>query len=313
VATIDDVLERLVTDEAFRRQVAADPAAALAGYDLGPDDLRLLSSQLETSAGRAHAMETRTSKAGLFGLLGGIDEAMAAVGSDPIEAGPKADESYVVTGVDHDARDTLSASDQAPAIVGDLNAFDWSDGDPGTTYDGEIRVESYAPGTPPPAPDQASDSGIAEWEVNIGPILATPVDSGAAAASGAGGVAASTPTVDAAEPDEGPLTYRKIEHENLAADPDLEDEGGTGSLAGAASEGAAEQETATFIFEQIKTTYDPPSTADATPAEAAATPPPPGSPEPATVPPTETLDIAHVGLKEAVDEDEPDRASVDRP
>ena len=34
MAGIDEVRERLVTDEAFRAQLAADPQAALAGYDL---------------------------------------------------------------------------------------------------------------------------------------------------------------------------------------------------------------------------------------------------------------------------------------
>lgn len=66
----DAALERLVSDPTFRDELATDPAGALAGYRLSPDELELLRSQVDTGAGDSqHQVETRTSKASLFGLL----------------------------------------------------------------------------------------------------------------------------------------------------------------------------------------------------------------------------------------------------
>jgi hypothetical protein len=69
---IDDVLERLVTDLGFRRRLREDPAAALKGYDLNEADVELLASQLDETAGDAGALEQRTSKSALFGILTGL-------------------------------------------------------------------------------------------------------------------------------------------------------------------------------------------------------------------------------------------------
>lgn len=79
MAGIDDVLERLVTDDAFRTQLASDRDAALTGYELSDEDRALLESRISSDAGQAGTMEGRTSKAGLFGLLGGLDEIADAV------------------------------------------------------------------------------------------------------------------------------------------------------------------------------------------------------------------------------------------
>jgi hypothetical protein len=66
----DAALERLISDPAFRDELATDPARALAGYRLSPDELDLLRSQVDTGAGDSQRqVETRTSKASLFGLL----------------------------------------------------------------------------------------------------------------------------------------------------------------------------------------------------------------------------------------------------
>jgi hypothetical protein len=66
----DAALERLVSDPAFRDELATDPARALAGYRLSPDELDLLRSQVDTGGGDSQRhVETRTSKASLFGLL----------------------------------------------------------------------------------------------------------------------------------------------------------------------------------------------------------------------------------------------------
>lgn len=66
----DAALERLISDQAFRAELATDPAKALAGYRLSPDELELLRSQVDSGSGDSqHQVETRTSKASLFGLL----------------------------------------------------------------------------------------------------------------------------------------------------------------------------------------------------------------------------------------------------
>jgi hypothetical protein len=69
VSDFDVALERLVSDPAFREALAADPQRALAGYRLSPDELEVLTSQLDTGSGGQRHVEQRTSKASLFGLL----------------------------------------------------------------------------------------------------------------------------------------------------------------------------------------------------------------------------------------------------
>jgi hypothetical protein len=65
----DVVLERLLTDPGFPAALAADPARALTGYRLSVDELELLRSQVSFGDLGDRAVEPRTSKAGLFGLL----------------------------------------------------------------------------------------------------------------------------------------------------------------------------------------------------------------------------------------------------
>ena len=60
----DTVLERLLTEPAFPAALAADPAGALAGYRLSPDEVELLRSQVSFGDAGDRAVETRTSKAG---------------------------------------------------------------------------------------------------------------------------------------------------------------------------------------------------------------------------------------------------------
>lgn len=69
MAGIDDVLERLITDPAFKANLAADPRAALAGYQLSANDLSLLAQQVSSDDGGQSAVEQRTSKAGFFALF----------------------------------------------------------------------------------------------------------------------------------------------------------------------------------------------------------------------------------------------------
>lgn len=51
MSDFDAVLERLLTDPAFAAALAADPAAALAGYRLDSDEVRLLHTQVGADPG----------------------------------------------------------------------------------------------------------------------------------------------------------------------------------------------------------------------------------------------------------------------
>jgi hypothetical protein len=79
MSDFDTVLERLLTDPTFKAALAANPAAALAGYRLTPDEVDLLRSQVSTDRGAERTVETRTSKASMAGLLGSF-EGLAAAG-----------------------------------------------------------------------------------------------------------------------------------------------------------------------------------------------------------------------------------------
>ena len=80
MSDFDAVLERLLADPRFKAAFAADPNAALAGYRLAPDERELLLSQYASDAGGQSAVEQRTSKASLFGILsplGGMGSSVA--------------------------------------------------------------------------------------------------------------------------------------------------------------------------------------------------------------------------------------------
>jgi hypothetical protein len=68
MSDIARVLERLVDDVSFRDELRTDPQAALAGYDLSTDDLRVLAAQV-TGDGDPRPVERRTSRSALFSLL----------------------------------------------------------------------------------------------------------------------------------------------------------------------------------------------------------------------------------------------------
>jgi hypothetical protein len=72
MAGLQDALDRLRSDPAFRAQLATDPRAALAGYELSADDLSELAREVDASNHGQSAVEQRTSKAGFFGLFAQI-------------------------------------------------------------------------------------------------------------------------------------------------------------------------------------------------------------------------------------------------
>lgn len=58
---VGEVVERAMSDPAFRRRLAEDPAAALAGYELTPEERAAFTS----GSARAERLEERISKTDL--------------------------------------------------------------------------------------------------------------------------------------------------------------------------------------------------------------------------------------------------------
>lgn len=83
MAGIDEVLEQLVNDPQFAERLTTDPATALAGYELGEDDLRVLAMQLSRDSGTGGAVEQRTSKSALAAVIGGIADGLDSGRSGP--------------------------------------------------------------------------------------------------------------------------------------------------------------------------------------------------------------------------------------
>lgn len=72
MSDFDTVLERLLVDPSFAGALAADPAAALAGYRLAPDEVELLRSQVTGDTGGQSQVETRATQSSVFGLFGPV-------------------------------------------------------------------------------------------------------------------------------------------------------------------------------------------------------------------------------------------------
>jgi hypothetical protein len=87
MAGLDEVMERLLIDQEFRRQLATNPAGALADYELSGDDHQVLAAALTYDEGTSGTMEQRTTQstmAGLFSALqGGIGPAGSSAESVP--------------------------------------------------------------------------------------------------------------------------------------------------------------------------------------------------------------------------------------
>ena len=73
MSDFDTVLERLLTEPGFARALAADPARALAGYQLTAEEVSVLRTQVSEEVGADHAVETRTSQSSLAGLFGPVE------------------------------------------------------------------------------------------------------------------------------------------------------------------------------------------------------------------------------------------------
>lgn len=80
MSDFEAALERLLTDPDFVRALAANPAAALAGYQLSTEELGVLTRQITRDNGGGHAVEARTNQSSLAGLLSPLTAAPGASG-----------------------------------------------------------------------------------------------------------------------------------------------------------------------------------------------------------------------------------------
>lgn len=139
MAGIDEVLERLVTDPAFRTQLSQDPATALANYMLYDDDLDVLAAAISEHAGESGSVDQRTSKSTLAGLL-------AAFEGVPDTTDP--DRPYVV-GAAHNP--PQAAFELKPVFVSSYSTGgSGADVEPSTAVDVEPEIQ---------APDEADETG----------------------------------------------------------------------------------------------------------------------------------------------------------
>ncbi len=96
MSDFDDVLERLLSDPAFQTALRRDPEAALAGYQLAPDERQVLDAQLDLGAGEERTVEMRISKSGVFGMVGPVVSGLGLMGTPEAPGtatfGPRRDE-----------------------------------------------------------------------------------------------------------------------------------------------------------------------------------------------------------------------------
>ena len=81
MSDFDEVLERLVNEPGFKAALAANPQAALAGYQLDPEERGLLGVEFVAGEGEERTVELRANKSGVVGLVGPVAAAFGvAVG-----------------------------------------------------------------------------------------------------------------------------------------------------------------------------------------------------------------------------------------
>jgi hypothetical protein len=222
MADIDGILERLVTDQGFRAQLASDPAAALDGYDLSADDLALLASSMDEGDVGQRGVEQRTSKSAVVGLLASLTGGGGGHGG-----GGKAQASDIFAKTGGSDQGNLLAptgqggSAQASDIfakIGDIkmgNLDAPGGGDPSHAAvdmfsPGEIKLGNLASGGGDPA--HAAVDMFSPGEIKMGNLspdaVVAPIDSqgGSAAIGDIKGVGNSGPAMDAPNLKIGPVT-----------------------------------------------------------------------------------------------------------
>jgi hypothetical protein len=172
MAGIDDVLERLLTDAGFARQLAADPADALAGYELSGDDLDLLSAQVSFDRGSLSTVEERISKAGMFGLLSSFTAGLGGLGGPDTMPTGLGGPDTIPTGLG--GPDTMPAGLGGPDTVpgggggGDEFAIKEVDPAPAPTLDNPGAISGFDPQPDPPGDPATGPSGIVDPGDRVG-------------------------------------------------------------------------------------------------------------------------------------------------
>jgi hypothetical protein len=149
MAGLDDVLERLVADPSFRQRLAANPSAALAGYDLSDGDRALLASQVTDFAGTGGKVEARASRASMAGLFGGL-EGLAEASAELATTGEP---------------DALPAAGDGSARWVNVDSYNIGV-EPTRGGVGEDVLVGGAGGDDP-SPTAPSGSGYGSWEVSL--------------------------------------------------------------------------------------------------------------------------------------------------
>jgi hypothetical protein len=130
---IDSILERLVGDSEFRRQIKEDPAQALAGYDLDSSEREMLVAQLSADDGDDRQVEQRTSKSALGSFLAGL------VGGGGSEQSGDQSSSWIRVSqqwvVDPDPGPTDQVAGHSPTDPGDSGAEEQRKGGSIVSYD----------------------------------------------------------------------------------------------------------------------------------------------------------------------------------
>jgi hypothetical protein len=80
VSDLDLVLERLVNDPVFARDLARNRDGVLAQFALSDADRAILSTQISFEPGADSAVEDRVTKAGMVGLLSSVVDGLAGTG-----------------------------------------------------------------------------------------------------------------------------------------------------------------------------------------------------------------------------------------
>jgi hypothetical protein len=145
MSDFDVVLERLLSEPAFAAALATDPGAALSGYQLGPDEVELLRSQVSTDAGGGlTAVETRTNKSSTFGLFSAVLDVGHSLSAGDGALGPV-------------AAAGSGAGGAAQHVVGATQGFGDAPGGAGAGHEGWVPTARSGFGA---APDQDASTGF---------------------------------------------------------------------------------------------------------------------------------------------------------
>jgi hypothetical protein len=211
VAGIDEVLERLVTDLAFRRQLEEDPRSALEGYVLYDEDLEVLAATLDEGEVAERGVERRTSKSAFLGAFLGLGGGTSVGSSDDLAAPTEPPEGYL----EIEMKPVYISSYQTGGSGTSVGSSDdlAAPTEPTDTSEGyrkeDIEIHSYSWGV------ANDDDQMAPTAPSSGPADAEP----GRGPAGSEGAPADVPD----EPGE-PAGRREIDRES---EPDRPDDGGT--------------------------------------------------------------------------------------